>query len=176
MRNWICQLLPAGSRFFLKFFFFFFWYARSHSTEATHCLGLVVCIDKWRLQINVKRHVNHHPLTLQLHPEAAGHQSRFMLFFLLSLSLASNSTARLPAGAAWLVGGEVATRGQPHVSISHTQTRREEGERRLFADLLCHPFFFFYLPFLYVTRAAYSSLCWGSSSSLTKCVDCRRFD
>lgn len=62
-------------------------------------------------------------------------------FFFLSLSLASNSKARLPAGAARLAGGEVATRGQPHVSISHTQTRREEGERRLFADLLCHPFF-----------------------------------
>lgn len=79
-------------------------------------------------------------------------------FFFLSLSLASNSTARLPAGAARLAGGEVATRGQPHVSISHTQTRREEGERSLFAALLCHPFFLS-LPFLYVTRAAYSSLC-----------------
>lgn len=43
------------------------------------------------------------------------------LFFSLPLSLllSSVSIARLPAGATWLAGREVTTRGQPHVSVSH---------------------------------------------------------
>lgn len=86
----------------------------------------------------------HLPSNYTLGLPAINHALCFF-FLSLSLSLASNSTARLPAGAARLAGGEVATRGQPHVSISHTQTHREEGERRLLADLLCHPFFFFFL-------------------------------
>lgn len=125
MRNWICQLLPAESRFF----FFFFLYARSHSTEATHCLGLVVCIDKWRQQINVKRHVNHHPLTLQLHPGAAGHQSRFMLFF-FSLPLSrfqfdSSPPCRSSSTRWWRSShqGAASRQHQPHTD---TQRRRRK--------------------------------------------------
>lgn len=66
----------------------------------------------------MKRHVNHHPLTLQLYPRAVGHQSHFTF---------SAPTAGLAAGAAGLTDREVTTRGQPHVIFSHTYTVRSGG-------------------------------------------------
>ena len=87
-----------------------------HSSHLLSCV--VVCIDKWRQWINVKRHVNHHPLTLQLHPGAVGHHSRLLF---------SAPTAGLPAGAAGLTDREVTTRGQPHVIFSHTHPKRGIG-------------------------------------------------
>lgn len=77
----------------------------------------VVCIDKWRQQINVQRHVNHHPLSLQLHPRAVGHQSSLLF---------SAPTAGLASGAAGLTDWEVTTRGQPHVVFIHRLTGRAE--------------------------------------------------
>lgn len=92
---------------------------RSYGAVAHPLSRVVVCIDKWLQQINVKRHVNHHPLTLQLHHGAVGHQSCFLF---------SAPTAGLPAGAAGLTDREVTTRGQSHVVFCHAgKTKRRKG-------------------------------------------------
>lgn len=63
------------------------WNLISSATSSFFCpwLGghplswIIVCIDKWRQQSNIKRHVNHHPLGLQLHPRA-GASVTFSIF------------------------------------------------------------------------------------------------
>lgn len=90
-----------------------------YGTEATHCLGSIVCIDKWRQQINVKRRVNHHPLTLQLHPGAVGHQSHLSPL-LPPPQLASLQEQLDSLLEKWPPGGSP-------TSSSTAQTHREEG-------------------------------------------------
>lgn len=119
--------------------------------EATHFPGPVVSIDKWREQINVKRHVNHRSLTLQLHPGAVVHQSCLLCFFFAP-------TAGLPAGAARLSGREVISRGQPYV-IARRGAFIPGGGSLYQLGCCVIPFS---LSFPYITSTAYWFLYWKS--------------
>lgn len=119
----------------------------------------------------------HLPSNYTLGLPAINHALCVFFFFLspsLSLSLFqfdSSPPCRSSSTRWWRSShqGAASRQHQPHTG---TQRRRRKKTIWLAVSSL---FFFFSLPFLYVTCAAYSSLCWGCSSSL-KCVDCCRFD
>lgn len=74
---------------------------------ATHGLVPTVCVDEAGQQINVKRHVNHHPLTPSITPPGCWPSITRFIFL--------PPPAGLPAGAARLPGREVTARGRPNV-------------------------------------------------------------
>lgn len=84
----------------------------------------VVCIDKWRQQINVKRHVNHHPLTLRLHPGLSGINHRFYFLFQQLASLQEQLDSLIEK---WPPGCSL-------VSSSGSRTHHMRRRRRAFIE------------------------------------------
>lgn len=129
--NYICWTLPVEFSYYV--------------IEATHFPGPVVSIDKWREQINVKRHVNHHSLPLQLHPGAVGHQSCLLCFFPLLQQLASLQEQLDSLVEKWSAGGSLTS---------------SPGGGNLYQLGCC--VIPFSLSFPYITSTAYWFLYWKS--------------